>query len=151
MISTFSLKVSTALWSYVTIQTIFTHNAVITNTEWRLILTKAKVWKRCCVSCIQVYYPIIPNRSTGCLDKSAGGGYIRFREPGATVTNMIYKRNWSSKLGGASIRGSAFIGDNTVFHMRLMIYTPLMALTLKRTFGVFWDPRGMKSSFFSKR
>ena len=45
-------------------------------------------------------YPIIPNRSTGCLDKSPGGGYIIFREPGATVTNMIYKRNWSSKLGG---------------------------------------------------
>ena len=36
------------------------------------------------------------------------------REPGATVTNMIYRRNWPSKLGGASIRRGAFIGDNTV-------------------------------------
>ncbi len=27
---------------------------------------------------------------------------------------MIYKRNWPSKLGGASIRRGAFIGDNTV-------------------------------------
>ena len=57
---------------------------------------------------------IIPNRSTGCLDKSPGGGYIRFREPGATVTNMIYNRNRPSKLGGASIRRGAFIGDYTV-------------------------------------
>ena len=38
-------------------------------------------------------YRIIPNRSTGCLDKSPGGGCIRFREPDATVTNMICKRN----------------------------------------------------------
>ena len=59
-------------------------------------------------------YRIIPNRSTGCLDKSLEGGYIRFREPGATVTNIIYKRNRPSKLGGASIRRGAFIGDNTV-------------------------------------
>ena len=50
-------------------------------------------------------YRIIPNRSNGGLDKSPGGGYIRFREPGATATNMIYKRNWPSKLRGASIRG----------------------------------------------
>ena len=62
-----------------------------------------------------IAYRIIPNRSTGCLDKSQGRGYIRFREPGATVTNMIYKRNRPSKLGGASIRGGAFIGDNTVY------------------------------------
>ncbi len=60
-------------------------------------------------------YRIIPNRSTGCLDKSPGGCYIRYREPGATVTNIIYKRNRPSKLGGASIRRGAFIGDNTVF------------------------------------
>ncbi len=60
-------------------------------------------------------YRIIPNRSTGCLDKSLEGGYIRFREPGATVTNIIYKRNRPSKLGGASIRRGAFIGDNTVY------------------------------------
>ncbi len=59
-------------------------------------------------------YRIIPNRSTGCLDNSPGGGYIRFGEPGATITNMIYKRNQSSKLGGAFIRRGAFIGDNTV-------------------------------------
>ncbi len=52
-------------------------------------------------------YGIIPNRSTGRLDKSQGRGYIRFREQGATVTNMIYKRNRLSKLGGA------YIGDNT--------------------------------------
>ncbi len=29
---------------------------------------------------------------------------------------MIYKRNWPSKLGGASIRRGAFIGDNTVIY-----------------------------------
>ena len=57
-------------------------------------------------------YHIIPNRSTGCLDKSPGRGYIRFREPGATVINMIY--NLPSKLGGASNRRGAFIGDNMV-------------------------------------
>ncbi len=38
-------------------------------------------------------YPIIPIRSTRCLDKSLEGGYIRLREPGAPVTNMTYKRN----------------------------------------------------------
>ncbi len=64
--------------------------------------------------CCTVLYHIIPNRSTGCLDKSPGGGYIRFREAGVIVTNMTYKRNQPSKLGGASIRRGAFIGDNTV-------------------------------------
>ena len=59
-------------------------------------------------------YRIIPNRSTGYLDKRPEGAYIRFREPGSTVTNMIYKRNRPSKLGGASIRRGAFTGDNTV-------------------------------------
>ena len=36
-----------------------------------------------------ITYCIIPNRSTGRLDKSPGGCYIRFREPEATGTNMI--------------------------------------------------------------
>ena len=70
---------------------------------------KCKKWPRAVFA-----YRIIPNRSTECLDKSPGGGYIRFREPGATVTNFIYKRNRPSELGGASIRSGAFIGDNTV-------------------------------------
>ncbi len=73
--------------------------------------------KTCMEALAVVYnitYRIIPNRSTGCLNKSLEGGYIRFREPGATVTNMIYKRNRTSKLGGAFIRSGAFIGDNTV-------------------------------------
>ena len=52
---------------------------------------------------------IIPNISTRCLDKNPGGGYIRFREPIATVTNMMYKINWPSKLGGVLL-----LGDNTV-------------------------------------
>ncbi len=67
-------------------------------------------------------YRIIPNRSTGCLDKSPVGGYIRFREPGASVTDMIYKRNRRSKLGGASIRRGAFIGDNTVIWLWLLFF-----------------------------
>ncbi len=45
--------------------------------------------------------------------------YIRFREPGATVTNMIYKRNRPSKLGGASIRRGVSIGDNAVISMMI--------------------------------
>ena len=28
------------------------------------------------------------NRSIGCLEMSPGGGYIKFREPGTTVTNI---------------------------------------------------------------
>ncbi len=59
-------------------------------------------------------YCIIPYRSTGCFEKSSEEGYIRFREPGTTETNMIYKRNQPIKLVGASIRRGAFIGDNTV-------------------------------------
>ncbi len=75
-------------------------------------------------------YRIIPNRSTGCLDKNPGGGYIRFREPGTTATNMTYKRNRPSKLGGASIRRGAFIGDNTVFRG---VQRPFL--------GLFWGVR----------
>ncbi len=55
-------------------------------------------------------YRNIPNRSPGGLDKSLGGGYIRFREPDVTLTNNIYKRNLPLKLGGASIRGVPLIG-----------------------------------------
>ena len=48
--------------------------------------------------------------------------FIRFREPGEIATNMICKKNWPSKLGGASIRrgAGAFIGDNTV----IQVYHP---------------------------
>ncbi len=60
------------------------------------------------------HYRNIPNRSPGGLDKSLGGNYIRFRETNATLTNAIYKRNLPSKLGGASIRGSASNRDITV-------------------------------------
>ncbi len=50
----------------------------------------------------------------------------RFREPGATITNMIYyKRNRPSKLGGASIRRGAFIRDNTVHLPDIPIFFPL--------------------------
>ena len=63
-----------------------------------------------CIMNDMIIYHILHNRSTGCFDKSPGEGYIRFREPGATVTNMIHKRNWLSKLRGASIRGVPFWG-----------------------------------------
>ncbi len=71
-------------------------------------------WDMAYIQWDKLYYRIIPNRSTGCLDKNPGGGYIRFREPGTNATNITYKRNQPSKLGGASIRRGAFIGDNTV-------------------------------------
>ena len=57
-------------------------------------------------------YRNIPNRSPGGLGKSPGGDYIRFTEPGETLTNAIYKRNLPSKVWGASIRGVASNRDN---------------------------------------
>ena len=55
-------------------------------------------------------YHAIPNRSTGDLDKSPVGGCIRLREPGGTVTNMIYNSTdpqsyWVLLLGGVPILG----------------------------------------------
>ncbi len=52
-----------------------------------------------------IKYRIIPNRSTGGLDKSPRVDYIRFREPCATVTNMIYERNRPSKLRALLLGG----------------------------------------------
>ena len=59
---------------------------------------------------IGIEYRNIPNRSPGGLDKNPGGGYFRFKGPSATLTNATYKRNFPSKLGGASIRVVPLMG-----------------------------------------
>ncbi len=77
-------------------------------------------------------YRIIPNRYTRCLDKSTGGGYIRTKEPGATVTNMIYKRNRPPKLGEASIRGVPLLGIiRYVIQVRLKTINTSITLVCK--------------------
>ena len=66
-------------------------------------------------------YGNIPNRSPGGLDESLGGDFIRFREPGATLTNAIYKRNLPSKLGALLSGWVPLIGIQR-YHPLLWVY-----------------------------
>ncbi len=73
-------------------------------------LINVHCWYRCKVPFQQGIYRNITNRSPGASKvKSLGRGYIRFREPGVALTNVISIKKpalkVTLKVRGASIRG----------------------------------------------
>ena len=89
-----------------------------------------------CLKMMATQYCIIPNRSTGCLDKSPRGCYIRFREAGTTVTNVIYRRNGRSELEGASIRRVPLLG--IIRYNNYVCFKSILEKRLGRTQYILW-------------